>query len=130
MKKSKIPAFAQNTCFTKMSKLNTIVKKLYPHIYEEVKKTNIPPRQEKKSAIKARNEFNMKRLENRQEFTYKEILDDIKKFKDSSNYYQLVVCILLATGRRSTECIARGNFEKSKTFIICSSLGNLRPKTR
>ena len=103
MKKSKIPDFAQATRFSKMSKLNIVVKKLYPHLYLEVKKTNIPPRQEKKSAIKARNEFNMKRLENRQEFTYKEILDAIKKFKDSSNYYQLVFVSLLSTGRRATE---------------------------
>ena len=120
--------FAQATRFSKMSKLNMIVKRLYPHLYLEVVKFNIPQRQEKKSAIKERNEFNMERLENRQEFTYKEILDTIKKFKDSSNYYQLVVCILLATGRRSTECIARGNFEKSKIPNHCLFSGQLKTK--
>ena len=73
--------FAQATRFSKMSKLNMIVKRLYPHLYSEVVKFNIPPRQEKKSAIKERNEFNMERLENRQEFTYKDILDAIKNSK-------------------------------------------------
>ena len=120
--------FAQATRFSKMSKLNIVVKRLYPHLYLEVIKFNIPPRQEKKSAIKARNEFNMKRLENRQEFTYKEILDAIKKFKDSSNYYQLVICALLSTGRRATEVIARGNFQKSKIPNHCLFSGQLKTK--
>ena len=68
---------AQNTRFTKMSRLNIAVKNLYPHLYETVKKFNVPDRKEKKSQIQERNEFNMERLENRQEFTYKEIFDAI-----------------------------------------------------
>jgi hypothetical protein len=88
----------------------------------------VPDRKEKKSQIQERNNFNIERLTNRQEFTYKEITDTIKKFKNSSNYYQLVVCILLATGRRSTECIARGNFEKSKTPHHISFSGQLKAK--
>jgi Telomere resolvase len=103
--------FAQNTRFTKMSRINMVVKRIYPHLYEQVRKFNVPNRQEKKSAIKERNEFNMNRLENRQEFSYSEIINDIKTLKNSEDYYKLVVCVLLATGRRSAEVIARGEFE-------------------
>ena len=120
--------FATNTRFSKFSRINIIVKKYYPHLYETVKKTNIPPRKEKKSQIQERNKFNINRLENRQEFSYKEILDKIKNLKDSENYYQLVVCILLATGRRATEVIARGNFEKSKTPHCVLFTGQLKTK--
>ena len=38
----------------------------------------------------------------------------IDTLKSSQNYYELVVCILLATGRRSDEVIARGEFNPSK----------------
>lgn len=106
--------FTQNTRFTKMSRINMIVKRLYPHLYTEVLRFNVPEKSEKKSAIEERNEFNMNRLENRQEFTFNEIMNAIKTLKDSDNYYELVVCILLATGRRSVEVIARGNFEPSE----------------
>lgn len=105
--------FAQNTKFCKMSRINMIVKKLYPNLYSEVLKFNIPDRAEKKSAIKERNQFNLQRLENRQEFTYKEIMDAIRDLQTSQDYYKLVTCALLATGRRSTEVIDRGKFEPS-----------------
>jgi hypothetical protein len=107
--------FAMNTRFTKLSRINQVVKRLYGnHLYAEVLKFNIPNRAEKKSAIKQTNEFNMKRLENRQEFSYSEIMNDINTLKTSQDYYKLVICILLATGRRSVEVIARGDFKKSK----------------
>ena len=105
--------FAQNTRFCKMSRINTIVKKLYPHLYTEVLKINLPSRKEKKESIEERNAFNLQRLENRQEFTYEEIMNAIKTLKTSEDYYKLVTCIMLATGRRNAEVIARGNFEPS-----------------
>ena len=119
---------AQNTRFTKMSRLNVAVKNLYPHLYETVKKFNIPPRKEKKSQIQERNKFNIERLTNRQEFTYDEIINAINTLKKSEDYYKLVVCILLSTGRRATEVIARGNFEKSKTPHHISFSGQLKTK--
>jgi hypothetical protein len=76
--------FAQNTKFTKLSRINMVVKRLYgEHLYTEVVKFNIPTRTEKKVQIKERNEFNMKRLENRQEFSFKDITDDINSLKSS-----------------------------------------------
>ena len=47
-------------------------------------------------------------------FTYDEIKIAIDTLKSSDDYYKLVVCVLLATGRRSSEVIARGIFERSK----------------
>ena len=75
--------FAQNTKFCKMSHINMVVKKLYPHLYTEAVKVNVPDRQEKKSAIAERNKFNLQRLENRQEFSYSEIMNDIDTLKKS-----------------------------------------------
>jgi len=120
--------FAPATRFTKMSRVNVLVKKYYPHLYETVKKTNIPPRIQKKSQIEERNKFNLQRLENRQEFTYDEIINAINNLKKSEDYYKLVVCILLSTGRRTTEVIARGNFENSKTPHHISFSGQLKTK--
>jgi hypothetical protein len=114
-KKIEESGFAQNTRFTKMSRINIVVKRLYPHLYSEVLKFNIPDRAEKKAQIQERNEFNMQRLQDRQEFTFDEIMDAINTLKTSQDYYKLVVCVLLSTGRRSTEVIARGNFEPSDT---------------
>ena len=85
-----------------------------PHLYTKSVKVNIPDRVEKKSQIRERDKFNISRLENRQEFSFQEIMNDINTLKKSQNYYELVVCVLLATGRRSVEVIARGDFEPSK----------------
>ena len=41
-------------------------------------------------------------------------MNAIKTLKTSQEYYKLVTCIMLATGRRSAEVIARGKFEPSK----------------
>ena len=62
-KKIEDSGFAQNTRFCKMSRINMILKSLYPHLYTEALKINVPDRAEKKSAIKERTEFNMNRLE-------------------------------------------------------------------
>ena len=114
-KKIENSGFATNTKFTKLSRVNMIVKRVYgDHLYNEVPKFNIPDRIQKKSQIKEREEFNLKRLENREEFAYNEIMNAIDTLKSSDDYYKLIVCILLATGRRSVEVIARGNFEPSK----------------
>ena len=113
-KKIEDSGFAQNTRFCKMSRINMILKRLYPHLYTEALKINVPDRAEKKSAIKERTEFNMNRLENRQEFNYDKIMNAIKTLKTSQEYYKLVTCIMLATGRRNAEVIARGKFEPSK----------------
>jgi hypothetical protein len=119
---------AENTRFTKFSRINIIVKKYYPHLYEQVKSFNVPKRAEKKLAIEERNKFNLQRLENRQEFSYKEILDNIKNLKDSENYYQLVTCALLSTGRRATEVVARGVFEPSDEPHCVKFSGQLKSK--
>ena len=105
--------FAQNTKFKKFSQINILVKKYYPNLYEECRKFNVPDRQEKKESIEDRNKFMLQRIQNRQEFSYEEIMNAINTLKKSEDYYQLITCILLATGRRSTEVIARGNFEPS-----------------
>lgn len=120
--------FATNTRFTKMSRVNMITKRLFPNLYSEVVKFNIPNRVEKKSAIKQTNECNKKRLENRQEFSYSEIIDDIDTLKTSQDYYKLVVCILLATGRRSVEVIARGEFKPSKLAHHVSFGGQVKSR--
>ena len=113
-KKIEESGFATNTKFTKLSRINMVVKRLYgERLYAEVLKFNVPNRAEKKAQIEERNEFNMQRLQDRQEFTFDEIMNAIKTLKSSQDYYQLVVCVLLSTGRRSTEVIARGNFERS-----------------
>jgi len=112
-KKIEESGFATATRFKKMSQINMAVKRVYPHLYAEVLKFNIPERTEKKASIQARNDFNRNRLENRQEFSYSEIMNNINTLKDSQDYYQLVTCIALATGRRNAEIIARGEFEPS-----------------
>jgi hypothetical protein len=127
-KKIEESGFAQNTRFSKFSRINIIVKKYYPLLYETVKKFNIPDRKEKKSQIEERNKFNLQRLENREEFTYKEIINAINTLKTSEDYYKLVTCALLSTGRRATEIIARGNFEKSKINHHLLFSGQLKTK--
>ena len=118
-KKIEESEFTPNTKFTKLSRVNMIVKRLYgEHLYLEVSKFNIPDRTQKKVQMEKRNKFNIQRLENRQEFTFEEIMNDINTLKESKNYYELVMWILLATGRRSVEVIARGNFQ---TFKTCPS---------
>ena len=131
-KKIEESGFATNTKFTKLSRVNMVVKTLYPHLYTEVLKFNVPNRQQKKSQIKERNEFNMNRIENRQEFTFEEIMNDIEKLKHSENYYELVVCILLCTGRRSVEVIARGEFKPSKLahYVLFSGQVKSREEQR
>ena len=114
-KKIEMSGFAPHTRFCKMSKINMIVKRIYPHLYTKVLAFNIPDRAEKKSEIEERKKFNLKRLsDNRQEFNYTKIINAIKTLKTSQDYYKLVTCILLATGRRNSEVIARGNFETSR----------------
>ena len=106
--------WARNTRIVKMSRINAIVKRLYPHLYAEVLSFNVPDRQEKKNQIQERNEFNMNRLENRQEFSFKEIMSDIDTLKESEDYYKLIICIMLASGRRNAEVVAGGEFSPSK----------------
>ena len=132
-KKIEESGFATNTRFTKMSRINSITKRLYgEHLYTEALKINVPNRQEKKSQIKERNEFNLERLQNRQEFSYSEIMNDIEKLKHSENYYELVVCILLVTGRRAVEVIARGEFNPSKLahYVLFSGQVKSRQEQR
>ena len=120
--------YATNSKYCQMSRINTVIKKLYPQLYVTISTFNKPDRAEKQAEIKKRYEFNVKRLENRQEFTYKEVTKAITTLKDSEDYYKLVVCILLSSGRRATEVIARGKFEPShlKHHVIFS--GQLKTK--
>jgi hypothetical protein len=107
--------YTDNTIIKKMSMLNTTVRTYYPAYYPKVVAINIPDRLVKKKQIYDSRVMTTSRLKERLEFRYDEVTSSIQDLKTSKNYYDILACLIIASGRRATEIVARGDFEESKT---------------
>lgn len=95
--------YLPNTLNTKMTRMNAVVKKLYPNYYSEVVKVLIPPRDVKQQQIASEK----KRIAERQKkvirINYNEYIDIIRNNKNSDDFWLLCCVAQMASGRRNVE---------------------------
>jgi hypothetical protein len=102
-----------NSRTARMATADIIIKKI---LGEEKHKISYdilrPSKKDKKKQMDDRTEINMNRLQNRTKLNYDVYMNSIDLYKKSDKYSELVLCVSLATGRRFTEIVKTGKFEK------------------
>jgi hypothetical protein len=102
-----------NTLSTYLSLMNSWIGKNLGIKYYNISKNILKPdSDDKMKQMKTQKDGYVAKLKDRIPIDVKIYMALIEKYKTSKNYYELVACVNLATGRRLIEIISTGSFEK------------------
>jgi hypothetical protein len=102
-----------------MASANSIIKKYMGDEKHSLSYDILKPSiTDKKKQIAEQKESYMSKLANRPTIEHNKYKELINKLKDSTDYYERVACVALATGRRMVEIVKTGQFVKAADNFI------------